>query len=268
MGVTIYDGSFATCPRKVRWALEEKGVAYERVTLDGISETKDRDSWFRKISPKGQLPVIDHDGRVTHETNVICEYVNEAFDGPDLLPSDPWERALARRWMLRVILDIHDPHQTSVNFACTFWRMVQAEGELDTFLAGLTSIRRMGLADVGRNGFAAQSFRDGILAYDELFADMETQLSRTPWLAGDTFSLAEIGTVPWAYRLLVELDLGDGLLGAGRPHLNEWLERVVARAAFKRAVFVSGIEAIVERFEEGGRSARPHVEEILGRSRA
>lgn len=265
----LYDGPIRTCPRKARWALEEKGVTYERVPVDEKGDINRPESWFRAISPKGQLPVLEHGGRTLHESSVIAEYVNDAFDGPELLPGDAWARAQARLWMLRVTLDIHDPHQTSVNFATAFADVVRERGEgaAEQHCRGMPPPRRRAIWDVFVNGFESEYFRDGVLAYDRLFADMESRLGETEWLAGDRFSLAEIGTAPWVYRMLNEFGFGAGLLGEGRPRLRAWLDRVAARPAFRRAIFVQDAEPMIPRLAQAGRRALPVVDGILSQHR-
>lgn len=92
-----YDSSFARCPRKARFGLEENGVEYESIEIDMYSpERQNQDSWFRKVNPTGMLPVLEDDGRFIRESSVICEYADEAFEGPALMPADPYWRAVVR----------------------------------------------------------------------------------------------------------------------------------------------------------------------------
>lgn len=49
-----------------------------------------------KVSPTGQVPVLNHDGRIVWETLAILEYLADILPNSRLWPSDPGARALAR----------------------------------------------------------------------------------------------------------------------------------------------------------------------------
>ena len=62
---------------------------------------------------------------------------------------------------------------------------------------------------------------------------MEKALATCTWLAGETFSLADIAVTPYVNRLDM---LGMAPMWEGkRPHVTEWFNRIKARAAFKPA---------------------------------
>lgn len=265
----LYDSAYSTCPRKARFALEEKGVVYESVEIGWYSpERRDPDSWFRKVNPTGVLPVLEHNGRFVRESTVICEYVEEAFDGPPLMPVDPYRRAAARLWMKRIEVEMHFPNHLAINFAIAFAPDLKAEGaDLDEHLRIAAVKRRAVIADVFTHGMESRYVREGIDDYDRLFADMEAALAESEWLAGDAFSLADIGVAPWALRMGKEFGYAD-LLWDGRPRVSEWFERVSSRDAFKRAIYTPAAEHWIEGYRRYGNEARPVFERILAEARA
>lgn len=89
-----YDSPF---PTRVRLMLIAKGLDAEILQPPGFhgdGETKDE---YLKINPIGRVPalVLD-DGRALPESEVICEYLEDAYPEPSLRPADPFERATMR----------------------------------------------------------------------------------------------------------------------------------------------------------------------------
>ena len=82
--------------RTVRMVAQEKGVPYEQIpALPHSDEVK-------AINPLGQVPVMRHDGLDLVESHAITQYIDTAFDGPALVPTDPREAAPINRWICTV----------------------------------------------------------------------------------------------------------------------------------------------------------------------
>src|SRR3954454_22371123 len=87
---------------KVRIALMEKGVPFEE---DANCSPSQKDEWLAR-SPIGKVPILELEGgRRIAESDVICEYLEEAYPQKPLLPKDPYERAKVRE--LVTFVELH-----------------------------------------------------------------------------------------------------------------------------------------------------------------
>ena len=87
---------------KLRIALLEKGVAFEE---DPGCSPSQKDEFLAR-SPIGKVPFLElEDGRRLAESEVIAEYLEEAYPQKPLLPKDPYERAKVRE--LITFMELH-----------------------------------------------------------------------------------------------------------------------------------------------------------------
>jgi glutathione S-transferase len=78
--------------RIARLALEEKRVNYDLVEVDVFAETGVPQEHLSR-HPFGRVPAFEHNGFHLYETNAIVRYIDDAFPGCKLQPTDPKARA-------------------------------------------------------------------------------------------------------------------------------------------------------------------------------
>jgi len=93
-------------PTRVRLCLYAKGIAFETIEPSGFhGDTRDKGVYL-DVNPIGRVPALElDDGRILPESEVICEYLEDAYPNPRLMPADPWGRAQVR--MISRISDIY-----------------------------------------------------------------------------------------------------------------------------------------------------------------
>jgi len=93
----LYQTYTSPFPTRVRLALYVKGIEAEIIEPPGFHASSEAKGDYLRINPIGRVPtlVLD-DGRALPESEVICEYLEDAFPNPPLLPTDPWARAQVR----------------------------------------------------------------------------------------------------------------------------------------------------------------------------
>ena len=145
--MTLYDADRCPYCARVRLVLAEKGVPHETVVVD----LGDRPAWIYEKNVTGRVPVLEEDAFLLPESDVICEYLEERYPEPPLLPADPAERALARLAIFRFDDRLGDDYyalrrgeEGAADRLDARLADLDAELEARPFLTG----REFGLADV------------------------------------------------------------------------------------------------------------------------
>jgi glutathione S-transferase len=189
--------------QRILWLLEELGFEYEVRRYKRDPKTMLAPRELRKVHPLGKSPVIEDDKTAIAETGAIVEYLVEKADGR-LGPPNRREDVLRYRQFLHY-----------------------AEGSMMPPLLAILVVNRLGI--LGRPARAPLQKMLGV-HLDWL----ETELAARPWFAGDNFTAAD---VMMSFPLEASRQRG-GL--AGRPNLEDWLERIHARPAYGAALQKGG----------------------------
>lgn len=169
----LYDHPLSSYAQKVKIALREKEVAFER-TLPEDFGTGRRDTDFVAANPRGEVPVLLPDGKTPiFESSVILEYIEERWPEPQLLPADPLKRAHAR-----MTEEVCDTQYEAVNwgFGELLW-FRRAEGALAETLK----------AAAARDTLALQQW-------------LAERLGGAEWFGGEGFGWADAAAAPMVNR--------------------------------------------------------------------
>jgi glutathione S-transferase len=98
--IRLYGFPVSNYYNKAKMVLLEKGVAFEEVMVRPSQEES-----VVSRSPMGKIPFLEIDGEVLVESQVICDWVDEAYPEPPLMPKDALARARVRE--LLAILETH-----------------------------------------------------------------------------------------------------------------------------------------------------------------
>lgn len=83
---------------RVRWALEEAGLAYEKRLIGPQDQASES---YRLLQPFGQVPAYEEDGLALFESGAIVMHIAERSDA--LMPSEPGPRARTKTWMFAAL---------------------------------------------------------------------------------------------------------------------------------------------------------------------
>ena len=209
---TLYHLPLDAGCRRIRILLAEKKL---EVDLK-VEKAWERRQDFLRLSPAGEVPVlIEEDGTSIAGAGVAAEYLDEAYPEPPLIGTTPVDRAEVRRLVAWFAEKFH--HEVTANLV--------DEKIMKRFL-GLgqpeTSAIRAGHANVRYH-----------LEYISWLSE------RRRWLAGDSFSLADIAA---AAELSAVDYLGD-VPWDDNPEAKDWYARVKSRPSVRPllADYIPGI---------------------------
>jgi glutathione S-transferase len=189
----LYGGKLSPYVMRVVMAARHKGVALEiEMPAEGIKSPA-----YLALNPIGKMPTLVDGDFVLPESEVIAQYIDEASDGPSLLPGDAQARARAR--LISRLVDVY----LSPNLSALF-----GAKDPDAAKAGIEAMGKC-------------------LDYIEHFRGKDYAFA-----AGDAFSLADCTLVP----MLFFLDAFDGQHGTSKlisrlPGLGAWWGRYKASPA-------------------------------------
>ena len=196
--IKLYTFPPSTNSRKVRIALLEKGLEFERINVD-LSKREQKNPEYLKIHPFGQVPALDDEGFIIYDSTVINEYLEDEYPYPSLMPKDSEGRARAR-----LMEDFRDSYFNPY-FVHLMQEMRKPEGERD-----------------------AQRIDNARAAITRAFDRIESELNGNEYLAG-SFSLADI-----AFMSNIELLDRFAIPVDPTKYKNTvaWIARLKARPSF------------------------------------
>ncbi len=193
--------------RKVSVMLEELGLPYAAHQVN-IGKDEQFKPEFLEISPNNRIPaIVDEDGPdgnpiSVFESGAILIYLAEKTKS-DLLPADVRRRTETMQWLM--------------------WQM----GGVGPMFGQAHHFMFQPKEDVpyGKKRYHNETKR--------LYGVMNKQLATTPYLAGETYSIADIATYPWVSRHeRHQVDLNEF------PNVKRWYDTISERPAVKRGMAV------------------------------
>jgi len=207
----LYGAEYSVYTRIARLVLAEKGVTYRFEAVD-VFAPGGPPGWYRARHPFGRIPAFAHGDVALYEAAAIARYVDEAFTGPALQPSDAFGRARVTQIV-------------SMMNAYGFRPLV-----MELYVQRVSNPRRGQAADEARITAALPDCARCLDALGALQGDGAC-------LAGDRLTLADLHAAPMiAYaRLAPE---GAELL-ARHANLSAWWQRMEARPSMTATRFAA-----------------------------
>lgn len=193
MNVTVFEHPLSPYAQKVKLALHFKAIAFDaKQPLDGADAAS-----FAAASPRGEVPLLQHDETFIYDSAVIGAYIDETWPEPPLMPARPIERA-----QVRLIENAMDTH-----FEGNTWGL----GEITIFAraTGKESERMRAYATAQIEGW---------------YQWLEVRLAKSGWFNGADYGWGDMCVAPF-----VNGAARFDILPQQHSKLATWLNRVNAR---------------------------------------
>ena len=188
--------------QKAMWAIGELGLPHERVDA-GMAFGKVNEDWYLKMNPNARVPVIDDDGFILYESNVVVRYL--CCKHGRFYPQDLKTRFTAELWM--------DWQQTTVLPAMTpvFWGLFRTpEAQRDY-----------------------KSIGENTTLLNNLMGQLDAHLAGRDYMAGAEFTMGDIPLGAMAYRYF-----GLPVERPKLPNVERWYGRLGERPAYRQHIML------------------------------
>ncbi len=191
---------FSNYVRSVRMLCEEKGVEYK------LNPAPPHTPEVTAVHPAGQVPCMRHGDVSLFESQAIAIYIDKAFPGPKFIPEDALGAARVAQWV------------SYGNVKVDRWIMRE-------FVVPSVFFNKAKGPDLVRTAAAVPEIEKCLVA-------LERGIAKTGYLAGSTFTFADINVLPMLNALGL-FPLGAELL-AKHPALGIYIATLTARPSFTR----------------------------------
>jgi len=202
--MNLYGHPWSINTRKTLLTLAEK-AAEARLVLVMIPHGEQKRPEHLQLHPFGKVPVLDDDDFVLYEVRAINRYLDTRLAGPRLVPEAPRERARMDQWI-----------SVADSYFVPFAHSLIVERLFRRFLGG------------DQDAAAIASGRAGI---EPALDAIDRALATQPFLAGQTFSLADIHWMPY-FEYLTRIGESEPI--ERRANLRRWWAESSERPSWRR----------------------------------
>ncbi|KAK7385132.1 hypothetical protein VNO78_30843 [Psophocarpus tetragonolobus] len=226
--------------QRVRLALEEEGVDYTSHHVNPVTG-KNLDSSFFKMNRHGRVPVFQNGSHIIYSTIDIIQYIERiavVSSGAESISASSRE---VIQWMQRIqdwdskfFTLSHIPEKYRLYVSKFIRQVVIARMSESPELAGDYHRKLKEAYETEEKLKEADVLRSSKEHLVRLLDEVERQLSETPYLAGQDFTMADVMLIPVLSRLEL-LDLENEYI-TGRPNISEYWILVQQRPSYKKVI--------------------------------
>lgn len=201
----VYGHPMSTCTRKVLTTLAEKGQEAQFVLVDLMKGEHKQPAHVAR-QPFGVIPAFEDDGGMLYESRAIMRYLDRKLPGTSLTPTNPREYGLMEQY-------------------------ISVEQSYFTPAAMKVIMERLFKPHMGGGAPDEARIAEGLQGADKALAVIDPVLGKQQYLAGASFSLAEVSWMPY-----MEFFAASGGADVINKHKNvaAWWSRISSRPSWKK----------------------------------
>jgi glutathione S-transferase len=261
--ITFYQFGNSVCCQKVRITMQEKRLTWDAIEVN-LFRNEQYSPDYLKINPKGVVPALVHNGRVITESTLICEYLDDVYPEPPLIPKDPFLRASMRKWSKLVDEGLHEG-LTDISFSAMFRERLKnsTQEERDVRFRNIGDPRRRDrFVSTYELGACSPFVLHAVAAFHKAFKFLgKTLAERGPWILGPSPSLADINLMPYVARLEF-LGLLD-VFTTDRPTVRDWWKQAREWPSYVAGIATPMKKQELEEMGTHGPKIRRDIEELI-----
>ncbi|KAF6139613.1 hypothetical protein GIB67_033617 [Kingdonia uniflora] len=218
MVVKVYGPPYASA-RRVLVCLIEKEVKFEIVPVD-ILKGENKDPKFLKLQPFGEIPVIEDGDFTLYESRAIIRYYADKYkaQGANLVGNTVEEKGVIEQW-LEVEGQNYHPH-------------------VNNLVLQLLFSSKLGFP------FDMKLVEESEEKLNKVLDIYEERLSKSKYLAGDFFSLADLSHLPFTHYLVNAI--GKEYMIRDRVHVSAWWDDISNRPSWKSVLQLAPVTSLKE----------------------
>jgi glutathione S-transferase len=195
--VTLYGNKMATCTQRILILLEELNLKYNFKNVD-LKKNEHKTEEFLQLQPFGKVPAMTYGERKLFESRSILRYIaknNVEFE--DFLGDtevDVWLEAESQNF---------NPLASKIVYEKVFKKMWNKESD-------------------------EKVVEECVKELEKVLDVYEKRLEHVPYIAGESYSIADISHIPYSNHLL---RCGFKDLFKSRPNVYKWIKRIMKREA-------------------------------------
>jgi glutathione S-transferase len=193
--LTVYGHPKATCTQRVLILLEELELKYDFNEID-LTSGQQKEAEYLELQPFGKVPVVKYGDRTLFESRSILRYIARNNRNPINLLGD-------------------------VN--CDIWLEVESQN-FNPHASAIVAEK------VFKKTNDEKVIEENLNALEKVLDVYEQRLASQEYIGGDSYSIADIAHIPYAYMLLKS---GFKEPFKARSNVYNWLKRVMRREAVR-----------------------------------